>query len=292
MSAVCGRDVDMPVNVDAERIVQDLNVVTGAGLSVEGVASHGDTGGAVYVRWPDGRGGVVTPSVDRVEDLQRTADVLALVRSLGLPVPRYELIACLRDCVAVVQERLPGKVMRLDVPKLEAMVEMNQRFEGILARRHDVPSVRYRLQDKEWHRSLEEYSDRSRVVLSRIRRTGDPEMFGDDLVHLDFNAENVLFDEDGAITGVIDWGGSASRGDRRFALVKLRCLLAWETLAPPGPDPAVLARLDELLGALIEPETLHLYWAEWSVRMLNWTIRNYRPVDVELFLDLAATRLA
>jgi hypothetical protein len=53
----------------------------------------------------------------------------------------------------------------------------------------------------------------------------------------------------------------------------------------------MLARLDQLLDAMIGPETLRLYWAEWSLRMLNWTIRNYRPVDVELHLDVADSRL-
>ncbi|WP_020576674.1 hypothetical protein [Actinopolymorpha alba] len=53
----------------------------------------------------------------------------------------------------------------------------------------------------------------------------------------------------------------------------------------------MLARLDELLDAMIEPDTLRLYWAEWSLRWVNWTIRNHRPADVELHLDVADSRL-
>ena len=138
------------------------------------------------------------------------------------------------------------------------MVETNERFAGVLADRPEVPVPRL-LHHESAYRSLEEYSDRSRDLLTRIRQLGRVEMRGDDLVHADFNPENVLFDDEGTVTGVVDWAGSTCRGDRHFALVKLRFLLAWDTLFPPGRDPAVLARLDELLDAMIEPETLLVY---------------------------------
>lgn len=276
----------MPVPVDADRIVRELNARTGAGLSVLGVAEHGDTGGAVYVRWPNGRESVVTPSRAGAERAQRTAEVLALARSRGLPVPRYELVTQLEDRVVVVQERLPGRVMRLDPAKLRAMVEVNERFAGVLTDRPDVPALQLRLHDEQWHRRLEDYSDRTRDLLARIRTIDGDAMFGDDLLHTDFNHENVLFDDHGNLTAVIDWDGSAWRGDRHFALVKLRFLLAWEY-----PEPTVLARLDELLDALIEPETLRLYWAEWSLRMVDWTIRTCRPADVDVHVGVADTRL-
>jgi aminoglycoside phosphotransferase (APT) family kinase protein len=225
----------MPVEVDADRILRELNTRTGAGLSLLGIAAHGETGGAMYVRWPDGRDGVVTPSAERIEDLRRTAGVLALARARGLPVPVYELIVPLDDTIAVVQERLPGRVRRLDVAKIEAMIEANERFAGVLADRRDVPVERFRLHDRQWHRLLEGYSDRSRNLLARIRALGDAaELPGDDLVYLDFNGENVLFDDAGTVTGVIDWGGSARRGDRRSALIKLLFDLAWSTLFHPA----------------------------------------------------------
>jgi aminoglycoside phosphotransferase (APT) family kinase protein len=277
----------MPVEIDADELVRQVNSHAGGNLSVLGVASQGETGGAIYVRWPDGHESVVTPSDVPLPDLQRTAEVLELARSRGLPVPRYEVIVPLADRTAVVQERLPGAVKRLDVSMLEAMVETNERFAGILADRPEVPTPKLLLRHERGAGLLEGYSDRSRALLARIRQFGDAEMHGDDLVHGDYNHENVLFDDYGRVTGVVDWAGATSRGDRRFALVKLRFLLAWELR-----DPRVLARLDELLDAVIEPETLLVYWAHWSLRMVDWTIRTARPVDVELHLDVAASRLA
>jgi hypothetical protein len=67
---------------------------------------------------------------------------MELAQSRGLPVPRYLLIAPLGRTVAVEQERVPGNVRRLDVSRLEAMVEANERFEAVLAQRQDVPNIR------------------------------------------------------------------------------------------------------------------------------------------------------
>ena len=279
------------MQIDADEIVRAVNAQTGGQLSVQGVASEGKTGGAIYVGWPDGHEGVVTPSDLSLSELRRAADVLALASSRGIPVPRYDLIVPLADgSTVVVQERMPGAVGPLDVARLEAMVETNERFAGVLAGRRDVPIPRL-LEHETAYRTLEEYSDRSRDLLTRIRQLGRVEMRGDDLVHADFNPENVLFDDDGSVTGVVDWAGCICRGDRHFALVKLRFLLAWDTLFPPGRDPAVLARLDELLDDLIEPETLLGYWAHWSLAMVDFTFRTARPVDVELHLDVATSRL-
>lgn len=274
----------MPVEIDADALVREVNAQTGAALSVLGVAPHGDTGGAIYVRWPDGHDGVLTPSTASVTDLERTADVLALAQSQGLPVPRYELIVPRARGALLVQERLPGEVMRLNVERLEAMVAVNEQCAGLLADRPDVPAPRLLLRHEKGDGLLGSYSDRSRDLLARVRQFGDAEMSGADLVHPDFNHTNVLFDDNDRITGVIDW--DISRGDRHFALVKLRFLLAWE-----DPNPAVLARLDELLDQLIAPETLLLYWAHWSLRMVDWTIRHFGPKDVDIHLGVADTRL-
>jgi hypothetical protein len=141
----------------------------------------------------------------------------------------------------------------------------------------DVPVPRLLLRHERGHQSLGNYSDRGRNLLRQVHRFGDVEMHGDDPLHSDYNHENVLFDDQGQVTGVVDWAGSARRGDRRFALVKLRYLLAWELR-----DLALLTRLDELLETMIDPETLLVYWAHWGLRMVDWTIRTARPADVEL----------
>jgi aminoglycoside phosphotransferase (APT) family kinase protein len=277
----------MPAEVDAQALVHQVNARIGANLSVLEVASHGDTGGAVYVVWPDGHQSVVTPSEVSLEELKRASEVLNLARDQGLPVPRYEAVVPVGDGAAVVQERLPGAVRALNVANLEAMVEVNERFAGLLAERPEVPVPKLLLRHEKGEGALGSYSDRSRSLLERVRRLGDWEMQGNDLVHGDFNHENVLFDDHGAVTGVVDWNGAVSRGDRRFALVKLRFLSAWTRA-----DPAVLLHLDRLLEEMIEPETLLMYWAHWSLRMVDWTIQNGWPNAVELHLDVAETRLS
>lgn len=282
----------MPLKFDSATLITELNACASTQLSEIGVAHHGETGGAVYVRWPDGHKSVVTQSHAPVADLHRTADVLALARSRGLPLPQYELIVELSDGIAIVQECMPGiTISRPDVPQMDAMVAMNERFAGILADRNDVPVPELRLQDPDWHVPLQEHSERSRAVLAAIRALGNAEMVGHDLVHLDFTPENMLFDRAGNITGIVDWDGSALRGDQRFALIKLRFELAWGALYPPVPDLAVVERLDQHLDALIPPDTLRSYWAHWSLRLLGWTIRNFPEADIDLHIDLARSRL-
>jgi len=165
----------------------------------------------VYVRWPDGHECILTQSSACLADLERTGQVLALARSRGVPVPLYELVVPLKDQYVIVQERLPGiTVDRIDVQQLEAMLAINERFAGVLTGRSEVPVPELRLHDPVWHEPLQRYSDRSREVLAAVGRIDDAGMTGDDLVHLDFHPENVLFDTDGSITGV--GGCPGSRG--------------------------------------------------------------------------------
>lgn len=271
---------------DAIALVDAVNAATGAALAPVGTAAKGGTAGAVYVRWPDGREGVVTPSSASLPVLQQQAELMAFARSRGISVPEYQMVVPLAESRVIVQERVRGEVKRLDLARLEAMIEVNEQFADMLADRPDVPAPKLLLRHERGYGPLETYSDRSRRLLDCIRQFGDTEMRGSDLLHTDFNHTNVLFDDDDNLTGVIDWDLSTARGDRHFALVKLRFLLAWE-----APDPVVLARLDEILEDLIEPETLRLYWAHWSLRLVEWTISNFGPKDVEVHLRLAESRL-
>jgi hypothetical protein len=69
--------------MEAERLVAELNASTGPNLHLTGQSALGEVRGAVYVRWPDGRDGVVTPSSSPVGWLTFIGDVLALARSRG-----------------------------------------------------------------------------------------------------------------------------------------------------------------------------------------------------------------
>ena len=288
--------------LDAEHLIERLNADTGAGLELVMLADRGDSGGAAHVRWPDGRPGVLTTAAGAPDAGRRTARILDVVRSRGLPVPRVALVSAVEGDTILVQERLPGRPpSRITRATIDAMAETVERCAGLLADHPEVanPDLHLRASGRELcrHDTLAGYDDRSRQLLDRIRALGadGDRMIGDDLVHLDFTPGNVLFDEYGAVTGIVDWYGhnGLARGDRRFGLVTLRFDLAWgSALDPEYPtvEPAALRRLDALLDA-IEPATLHRYWAHMSLRMVDWTIRRHGPRDVDHQLAFAATRL-
>lgn len=293
-------DSKSPTTRDHE-IVSAINRRTGAGLRIIGRALHGRLGGAIYAEWPDGRQAVVTRFVGSLAEAKCTADVLAHVRDRGLPVPRHDLVVDLNDDVMFVQERLPSAPPRRLTPgRVDAMVEINDRFAGALAARPGPP-VRLLCLDCgsdpcPRHEVLATHSPRSRRVLEEILRIGrrEPrEMVGDDLVHVDLTAANVLFDENDRATGVVDWNLGASRGDRLFALVQTRIDREW-FIQSPDADPvenAAAARLDEILVDRIAPATLRMYWAHWMLRQLCWAVRSAPPNVVDWHLDMTESRL-
>ena len=58
---------------------------------------QGGTSSAAYVRWPDGRQSALTRTHISMEWMQRTGEVLSVLASEGLPVPRHELVLDLAD---------------------------------------------------------------------------------------------------------------------------------------------------------------------------------------------------
>ncbi|TDW86814.1 phosphotransferase family enzyme [Kribbella pratensis] len=273
--------------LDAQQLLREVNQASGAGLEFVGPAGGGEVG-AAFVRWPDGRDGVLTRGFGSLAELRRTAEVLEAARRGGLPVPQYQLLADLPDGVGVVQERLPGRPPEtVDRALLESMIALTDHFTG-LAPDLPVPSM-YLLESGPGfclHESLQRYDDRTRRLLDRIHEVGRDEpsdMTGDDLVHLDFHTGNVLT-EAGQITGIVDWDG-IGRGDRLFALVTLR-FDAHVRL----PD-ADLTWYDELLENTLNPAVLRLYWAHMSLRQVDWSIRHHTPSATTHWLDLAETRM-
>ena len=285
-----------------EEVVAGVNRRTGAGLRVAGRAPHGRLGGAIYADWPDGRQAVVTRFLGSTAEAERTAGVLAYVRERGLPVPRHDLVVELPDGVVFVQERLPSAPPRRLTPaRMDAMVEINDRFAGALAARPEPP-VLLLCPDCDRdpcprHAVLATHSARGRRVLDeilRIGRHGPRDMAGDDLVHVDLTAANVLFDENDRATGVVDWNLGARRGDRLFALVQTRIDREWFVRSPDA-DPvetAAAAHLDEILAGRIAPATLRAYWAHWMLHQLSRVIRSAPADVVDWHLDMAESRLA
>ena len=291
--------------MEVEQLVAELNASTGVNLQVVGRAALGEVSGAVYVRWPDGHDGVVTQVAhpySAIGWLNFIRDVLELARSRGGLVPRYELIAELSGCAAIVQERLPGSPpQRVDEAVVDVIVTANEGLAGLLHDRPDVPAPDLYLRESGsdfcLHETLAQYDDRSRKLLDWIREvglTGPDQLAGDDLVHWDLVPGNVLLDEHGKVTGIVDWDG-IGRGDRHFSLIKLRFVLAnWSILQPAGyPEVSsrAVARLDEHLQSMLEPEDFRRYWAHWSLSMVDWAIRHHTRADVDLYLDLATARI-
>ncbi len=281
-------------------MVAAINRRTDAGLTATGRALFGKLGGAIYAEWPDGRPAVVTRFMGSPAEARRTAETLAYVKDRGLPVPHHELVVEVDGEVYFVQERLPSAPpQRLSPARMEAIVAVNDRFADALAARPEVPAPpQCRTGDPDpRHEVLAGHGPRSRRVLEqilRITRQAPQQMPGADLVHIDLSGANVLFDEDGTATGVVDWNLGAYRGDRLFALVQTRFDREWFVRSPDA-DPietAAAHRLDEILAERIPADTLRLYWAQWMLHQLHRAIRTAPPEAIDWHLDLAESRLA
>jgi hypothetical protein len=279
--------------LDAARLADRLAAQAGVRLEVEGRSSGGQVG-AAYVRWPDGHRSVLThvPAAALARS-HATARNLELVRHAGVPAPRYELVVDLGDGVAIVQELMPGRPPgRIDGDLVEQMLAMNHRLYGVLAGASGIAAVPLYLTESgpgfHLHEPLQAYSARSRRLLGWIREVGHSvpaTMAGDDLVHVDYHPGNVLVDEAGTISGIVDWDGIA-RGDARFAIVVMRFT------GPPGQLPAdVTDRIDEALTAELTPDELRPYWAALSLRLVDWSIRHFTDEATEAWLDLAESRI-
>lgn len=288
--------------VDAERFVSQINASAGTALVLVGVADHGESGGAVYAEWPDGRAAVITRTYAGLSSMQRTAQVLNELRAEGLPVPRHDALVPLADnAVGVVQERLPGvPAAEIGPEVIDRMIGASEPFSGILETRREVPTQQLHLRssgpDFMRHETLTSYSPRSRKLLARILDIGrdrPDEVRGDDLVHPDYTFGNVLF-SGGEVSGIVDWNGGIARGDRWLSLVGLRFEMSWSTIYPDGQhqvSDAAIRRLDEHLVSHLAPDVLLRYWAHWTLSRLDWTISNFPTADINLFLDLGESRL-
>lgn len=284
-----------------EALLDEIRERTGNDFDFIAPAEDGGSGGALYVRWPDGRDGVITRSPLTFEQMRQTADILEFARTRGLPVPRHDVITELADgTLAVIQERLPGAPARpVDASTIDAMAAVNDRFTGLLEGRPDIPVPGLYLRHSgpvfPRHEVLENYNERSRILLRRIREigaTGPDEMVGDDLVHPDLTFGNVLFDTGGQVTGVVDWNWGAGRGDRHFALMRIYVDLYWSMLNPNSRvEQSAFDRLDEVVAERIDPALLTSYWAHYTLNQLHWMILHHPPAAIDLFLRFGESRL-
>ncbi len=260
-------------------VIEEVNARTGSGLVLTGLADQvGGSSSAAFVEWADGRESAITRTRTPLAVMRQTASVLNDVRGRGLPVPEHQLVLELSDgYVAVVQERLPGRhVSELDSTTAASFVAMNDRFAGVL---RDYPQVPRPSAFPDitgvFENSVGQHSERGRRLLARLLEIdgGRPfRMQGDDLVHTDYTPGNVLFDDAGNVTGVVDWNAGAARGDRYYALVGLH----WGSVGRRTVGAEELQQVEEKLAHL-NPATRRSYEAHWMVHQVHDSIQKRFP---------------
>jgi Ser/Thr protein kinase RdoA (MazF antagonist) len=281
-------DLPRAARWQAQTVLAGLAAATGVRLAEEGRPPGGQIG-AWYVRWPDGHLSVLTcVPVEHRAWAHQGADLTQIARAAGVPAPRYELVAELPDVVAVVQELLPGTApTAVTRPTVESMVELNSRLRGLLSDRPDLPMASLYLRTDGpgfcLHGPMAGYDRHTARLLAEIEAAGaalPEQLAGDDLVHFDFHPGNVLVDQTGTVTGVVDWDGAA-RAHGALDLMTLRFDLARQA-------PALGRWVGAVLRESATPAVWLGCWAHMSLRIVDWAIREWTADEVGAWLRVAA----
>ncbi|HVX47119.1 MAG TPA: phosphotransferase [Mycobacteriales bacterium] len=277
-------------------VIAEVNARAGTALTFSGLADQvGGVSSAAFVTWPDGRESALIRTPTPLAVIRRTARVINGVRAQGLPVPAHQIVMELPDgYVAIVQERLPGRhVDTLDPTTAAAFVAMNNRFAGLLRDQPRVPRPPAFpdtiLGYGEFEHTIGHLGVRGRRLLDRLLEIdgGQPfRMQGDDLVHTDYSPGNVLFDDSGRVSGVVDWNFGVARGDRRYALLGLRR----SSVGRSTVRPAELDLIDTELAEL-DANTRRSYDAHWMVHRVHESVRKKFPAE-RIESDVAAAEKA
>jgi aminoglycoside phosphotransferase (APT) family kinase protein len=255
------------------------------GFELGARAEGGESEGAWFATAPDGARVVLKwfpdeKMADRYAVLLAALDEL---RSRGVPVPEYPHVLAGDGWTVSAQQRLPGTAVGNPAPKIvERVFECVAAMAGIACPlpapgldawgASVVHTLTVGVDGWAPHEPMRTGGRRSAAVLDRVEAIGadaDPAWFPTDgLVHLDLHTDNVLVDDDGRLTGIIDWDGACS-GDPRFDLVRYAFDL-------DGHDQPVWG-LVEATG--IERRVLRAYVAHHALRCTAWAIRQ-RPEDV------------
>jgi hypothetical protein len=116
-----------------------LNESAGTAIEMVGPAPGGAVG-AAFVRWPDGRDGVLTRGPNDLTHLELASGILDQAREFGIPCPTYDLVHRVADSVIIIQQRLPGAPpAQVDDRLVASMIDLNDRFADVLIDRRDVP---------------------------------------------------------------------------------------------------------------------------------------------------------
>jgi aminoglycoside phosphotransferase (APT) family kinase protein len=147
-----------------------------------------------------------------------------------------------------------------DWSKRVAEVVLHQQHEWAVVARSQLPVVQKLLEACE----------------QRVAGLSDPALRHNDLVIGDFGPHNVLVDDEGRVTAVVDLE-SASRGDRVIDTVGLLYMV----------EPQMIGVVREAALAIVSPKALAVCGVYWIVRRLCIGIRagddNLRPAMGSLF---------
>jgi aminoglycoside phosphotransferase (APT) family kinase protein len=215
---------------------------------------------------------------------------LAELRSRGVPVPEYLDVLELDGSTVSAQRFVPGASVRNPPPELvERVFECTIAMADIACALPPpgaagwgasvVETLTAGVDGWAMHEPMRTGGRRSAAAVDRIEAIGadaDAAWFPTTgLVHLDLHTDNVLADDAGWLTGIIDWEGACA-GDPRFDLVRYAFDL-------DGHDQPVW---DLVEATDIEPRVLRAYVAHHALRCTAWAIQNH-PEDVLRQLDRA-----
>ena len=255
----------------------ELGAQAEAGVSDETWFATAPDGAPVMLKWfPD------ETVAERYAVLLPALDVL---RSRGVPVPEYPHVLVVDGWTLSAQRVLPGTGLGLrnaSPATVERIVECVAAMGGVACPlpapgllpwgASIVQTLTVGVDGWGMHEPLRNGGRRSAAVLDRVETVGagaDPAWFPTDgLVHLDLHTDNVLVEDDGTLTGIIDWEGACG-GDPRFDLVRFAFDL-------DGHDQPVW---DVVEATGIEPRVLRAYVAHDVLVCTSWAIRD-RPEDV------------
>lgn len=247
--------------------------------------------GARAVDAEDGTRGVLKVSDDAYRSVVEYAVRLTgQLRAAGYPAPRPLHHGPMPGGYFYLQERAPGRPMRaggvwreLDADELAVLLRVLDCHSAL------APSVAH-----DWSKRVEEvalYQQREWTVVARsqlpvvqklleacerrVAGLSDPALRHNDLVIGDFGPHNVLVDDEGRVTAVVDLE-SAGRGDRVIDAVGLLYMV----------KPHLIGVVRDAALKIASPEALAVCGVYWIVRRLCIGIRtddeNLRPAAEQM----------
>ena len=222
---------------------------------------------------------------DGAAQAARTADLVAIARRAGNPVPAYEDIVPLPDGgVVVLQELVSGVRPRASAEAIASLLELVERRRGVLKGSvfaSEPASLSLTADGPGYclHGPLRDHDGRTRRLLGWIEAVGQAAsdvVDGNDLVHFDYHLGNVLADphDDSRVVAILDWDGAAS-GDVGIDGVILALDLVLYDAEQMVIDPIV-----DHLEQTTPEESLRAFWAHGLLRLVDWRLRHSPDDDL------------